>query len=415
MRCSSELHLRAVVTQTRDQDDLDSPLWRALASSRCLMLPPRVLELALVDTWCKKLSLLETTLDWSRLGLQFKVSKAVKTWTTWESAKFLSADGEAVTKISLDSDVETAKAKNQNSWVQQDMSFRQSTYNSHPSKRSQSTRRTKSTYAALKSFTAMGHQTWSTLLKGPKQEQSTSKRVIFSLESLPCAWAIVTRNQGSSDLQWCATDRCIDTLQLATTSTLSSLGLRLILFKVDKMYRTCGWESLSGADGVTLTSTLPEFKWQTIKVSHLSLWECQDTLSSLSLWNKRASKISRSSERKVMGTWEASKSSIAMDRLIWLVQTTAWKLVLWTSKRATFLLDLHFSAIASPTKDQDDLDLPKWANLLLSNKCLILVDHLYQHKSVQEDLSSMKSRLLEMSLGWLKHGLLFKVFKADKM
>ena len=171
------------------------------------------------------------------------------------------------------------------------MSFSQSIFNSHPSKRSQSTRRTKSTCVALKSFTEMDRQTWSTLLKAPKLGQSNSKRVISSLESPLCVWAMVTRSQGSLDSRWCATDRCIDTLQLATTSTLSRLGLKQIVFKVAKMYRTWDWERLSGANGVTPTSTLPEFRWQTIKVSHQSLWVCQDTLFSLLRWNKRASRI----------------------------------------------------------------------------------------------------------------------------
>ena len=171
------------------------------------------------------------------------------------------------------------------------MTFNQLTFNKHPSKRSQSIRKTKSTYAGSKSFTAMDLLTWSIPQKALKLARLISKRVMCSLELPHCAWVIMIRSQDNSDSLLCAMVRCIGIHLLAITLILSRVGLSLAVFKVVKMYKT--WDSVRfhGVDGVIPTSTLLELKWQTIKASHQSWWECQDTLSSLSLWNRRASKI----------------------------------------------------------------------------------------------------------------------------
>ena len=161
---SLEWHSTAIVSQTKDQDDLVSPLCEAvplalLLLHRCLVLlwvwahrwcHKHHNKSVPVDLWCKKLNLLAMISDWTKLGLQFKVFKAVKTCTIWELAKFLSVDGEAVIKISLASDVETAKGKNQNWWALQDMSFNRSTFSKLLSRRLPSSRKMKSTCAASK-------------------------------------------------------------------------------------------------------------------------------------------------------------------------------------------------------------------------------------------------------------------------
>ena len=194
----------------------------------------------------------------------------------------------------------------------------------------------------------------------------------------------MTRNQDSLDSLLCAMVRSTNILLWAMTSTISRLGHSLIVFKVDKTYRTCDSERLSGVDGETLMSILPEFNWQITKASHLSLWECQSMHSSHSLWNKRASNASRSSAKKVKATWEASKSSIATDRLIWLIQIAAQILDRLTLIRTKCLLDWHSIATVSQTKGQDDLVSRRCAPLVvvLSLKCLMLLlwmlDHHYR-------------------------------------
>ena len=162
MKFSLEWPLSAIASPTKDQEDLVSQrcavkaMLRLLISLKCLMLLLWIWDhqyhhkLVLVAPIYKRLSLLVMISDWTRLGLQSKVSKAAKTWTTWESAKFLSVDGEAATKISQDSGVETVKDKNQSSWEQQDTNSNRSTSSKLLYKGSLSSRRTKSTCAASK-------------------------------------------------------------------------------------------------------------------------------------------------------------------------------------------------------------------------------------------------------------------------
>ena len=293
-------------------------------------------------TWItesSKLSLSAMSLDSRQPSHPFKVFKAATTSITWDSPKSPSADGLIVTGTSLALGWQTIRIKALMLWVRQDMSGKPSTCRQQLSKESSFTRRTRSTFEASKSSTAMVLQNWLIHLRAQKLERLSSKKAMYSSDLPLFLWATMTLNPGSSDSLSCATARSTKLILLATALALNKHGLRSEVYKAVKMLQARELERLLSVDGVTQTPILLVANWQITEANNPICLACQGTLCNLSHYSSSPLQTSRSLERTMMATWEALESPIATDRLIWLVQTMASNLALSTLKRATFSLD----------------------------------------------------------------------------